>query len=102
MGVDFVEETSAIVFFEDTSEAPWLLLERLHVLDLDNEDIARLGVLHLKGSTQVMDLGQVDVLHVICAVVVANLATSPIHALNFYNLSIFDLLREGHCGRGQC
>ncbi len=102
MGVDFVEEASAIVFIEDTSEAPWLLLEWLHVLNLDHEDIARLGVLHLKGSTQVVDRGQVDVLHVICAVVVADLATSPVHALNLHNLSIFDLLREGHCRRGQC
>lgn len=102
MGIDFVKESSAIVFVEDTSEAPWLLLEGLHVLDLDHKDIARLGVLDLKRPAQVVDFGQVDVLHVICAVVVPNLATSPIHAFNLYDFSIFDLLRKWYCRRGQC
>ena len=48
-----------------------------------------------------MDLGQVDVLHVICAVVVANLSSCPVHALYLDDLSIVDLGGEGNCERRQ-
>ena len=34
-GIDLVEESTAIVLVEDTGEAPGLLLEGLHVLDLN-------------------------------------------------------------------
>jgi hypothetical protein len=35
-------------------------------LDVHNKDITRLGGLNLKGSGQVMDLGEVDVADVVC------------------------------------
>lgn len=101
IGVYFVKEPSAIVFVEDTSEAPWLFLERLYVLDLDYENITGLGVLHLERSAQVVDLRQINVLHVICAVVVANLSSGPVDTLNLDDFSVFDLSREGHCGLSQ-
>lgn len=99
-GIDFVKEASAVISVEDTGEAPWLLLKWLHVLDLDHEDVARLGIFHLEGSAQIVDLGQINVLHVICAVIVANLTTGPIHALDLDNFSVFDLFSEGYCRKG--
>lgn len=38
-----------------------------------------------------MDLGQIDIFHIIRTVVVANLTSCPIDTLNFDNLAILDL-----------
>ena len=96
--IDFIEESTAIVFVEDTGEAPGLFLERLYVLDLDNEDVSWFGIFNLERTGQVVDLGQVDILHVICTVVVANLSSSPINAFNFNDFSILDFGSEWDCG----
>ena len=96
--VDFVKESTAIVFVEDAGEAPGLFLEGLYVLDLDDEDVSWFGVLNFKRAGQVVDLGQVDVLHVICTVVVANLSSCPINALNLNDFSILDFGSERDCG----
>ena len=97
VGIYLIQESTAIAFVEDASEAPWLFLERLHILDLNHEDVPRLGALNLKRASEVVNLGQVDVLHVIRAVIVANLATSPIHAFDLDNLTGFDFACEGDC-----
>jgi hypothetical protein len=57
---------TSILLREDTSETPGRVLKRLHVLDVHNKDITRLGGLNLEGSGQVMDLGEVDVADVVC------------------------------------
>ena len=44
-----------------------------------------------------MDLGEIDVLHVVCGVIVANLSSSPIDTLDLHNLAIFDLAGERDC-----
>ena len=44
----FVEKATAIVFVKDAGEAPGLLLEGLHVLDLNDENVSRLSILYLK------------------------------------------------------
>ena len=95
--VDLVEESSAIVFVEDTSEAPGLFLEGLYVLDFDDEDISWFGVFDFERTGQVVDLGQVDILHVICTIIVANLSSCPINAFNLNNFSILDFGREWDC-----
>ena len=92
--VDFIEETSAVVFVEDTGETPGLFLERLHVLDLDDQNVARLGVFDLEGAAEVMDLGEIDVLHIVGTVVVPNLSSGPVYAFNLDNLPVLDLFRE--------
>jgi hypothetical protein len=38
----------------------------LHILDIHDQDITRLGGLDLEGSGQVMNLGEVDVADVVC------------------------------------
>ena len=48
-----------------------------------------------------MNLGEVDVLHIIRAVIVANLSSCPVYALHLENFPIFDFGREGNCRRGQ-
>lgn len=85
---------TSILLRKDTSETPGRVLKRLHVLDVHNKDIARLGGLDLKGSGQVVDLGQVDIADVVCRVVVLNLTTGPVDTLDLDRLTVLD----GACG----
>lgn len=55
-GVVFVEEAAAVVFVEDAGEAPWVVLEWLHVLDLYEEDVSGLGFFDFEGAREVVDL----------------------------------------------
>ena len=95
--IDLVEESTAIVFVEDACKAPGLVLEGLYVLDLDDEDVSWFGAFDFERTGQVVDLGQVDVLHVICTVIVANLPPCPINAFDLNNFSILDFGSEWDC-----
>ena len=101
VGVDLVKEASPVVFIKHACEAPRLLLEWLHVLDLHHKDISRFGAFHLKGARQVVNLGEVDVLHIVRAVIVTNLPSCPIYALHLEDFPIFDFGGKGNCRRGQ-
>jgi hypothetical protein len=59
-------------------------------LDLYDQYIAWLCSLNVEWSSEVMDLCQVDVAHVVCRVVVADLATGPVYAFDLYNLVVLD------------
>lgn len=92
------------------------MLKGLDILDLDDQHVALLGGLDLEGAGEVVDLGQVDVLHVVGAVVVADLAARPVDAFDLCSslsgccivfrhmrrgwylddLAILDLARERH------
>lgn len=67
-----------------TCEAPWLILERLHILNLNQQDIAGLGAGNIKGSGKIMNLGQVDIFDVVGRVVVLDLASGPVHTFNLH------------------
>ena len=95
--IDFVEEPTAVIFVEDAGEAPGLLLEGLYVLDLDDEGVSWFGVFNFERTGQVVNLGQIDVLHVICTVIVANLTSCPINAFNLNDFSILDFGSERDC-----
>ena len=99
--VDFVKEAPSVVFVKNAGEAPRLLLERLHVLNFHYKDISRLGAFHLKGTREVVNLGEVNVLHIVGAIVVANLPSCPVYALYLEDFSIFNFSCEGDCERSQ-
>lgn len=94
--IDLIQKSTTILLVEYSCEAPWLILKWLNVLDLNYEHIARLGCFNLKRSGQVVNLGQVYILHVISAVVVPNLSSSPVDTFNFDNLSVLDRATEGN------
>ena len=94
--IDLIQKSSAVVLGKDTSEAPWLMLEWLDILDLDQEHITGLSAFNLERSGKVVDSCEVNILHIICRVIVANLATGPVHTLDFNDLSILDGAIEGH------
>lgn len=84
LGVDFVQKATSILLCEDASEAPRLFLQRLNVLDLDDENIAWLRGFNVEWTGQVMNLRKIDITHIICRVVVANLTTSPVNAFDLH------------------
>lgn len=98
--VKLVKEASSVVLVKYARKTPRLFLEWLHILDLHHEDISRFGTFHLKRARQVVNLGEIDVLHIVCAVIVANLSSCPIDTLHLEDLPIFNFGREGNCRRG--
>ena len=94
--IDLIQKSTTVLLVEYSCEAPWLILKWLNVLDLNYEHIARLGCFNLERSGQVVNLGQINILHVISAVVVPNLSSSPVDAFNLDNLSILDRATEGN------
>lgn len=80
---------------EDAREAPWVVLERLDVLDLDQQNVAGLGGLDFEWSGQVVHLRQVDVLDVVGAVVVLDLSARPVQTFDLDCLAVLDGAAEG-------
>ena len=74
-----------------------MVLQRLHILNINNEHIARLGSLNLEGPGEVVDLGQIDVANVVCRIIVLDLAARPVDTLNLYSLSVLDRSSERDC-----
>jgi len=74
-----------------------VVLQRLHILNINNEHIARLGSLNLEGPGEVVDLGQIDVANVVCRIIVLDLAARPVDTLNLYSLSVLDRSSERDC-----
>lgn len=77
--VDLVQEAAAVALVEHACEAPWLVLEWLDVHYLDEEDIAGLCALDLKRAREIMDFCQIYIPHVICGIIVPDLAAGPSH-----------------------
>lgn len=76
--VKLIQKPTTVLFGENTREPPRLVLERLDVHDLDQQDVARLGAFDLKGPTEVVHLGEVYILDVVGRVVVLDLASGPV------------------------
>jgi hypothetical protein len=95
--VQIIQETPAILRVEDAREPPGLILEGLHVLDLDEQNVAGRGALDVKGTRQVVDLGQVDVLDVVGRVVVADLPAGPVETFDLDDFVVGDAADGGDC-----
>jgi hypothetical protein len=52
-------------------------------LDLNYKNVAGLCGFNVEGAGEVVNLCQVDVAHVVCGVVVADLAAGPVDAFDF-------------------
>jgi hypothetical protein len=84
--IHVVQEATSIALVEDPCESPQLFLQRLNVEDLDQQHVAGLGTLNVKGPGEVVHPRQVDVEHVVSAVIVADLAAGPVDAFDFDRL----------------
>lgn len=95
--VNLVEETTAVLPVKDTSETPWLVLQWLNVLNLNEKNVTRLGGLDLEWTSEVVDLGQVDVFHVVGTVIVANLSAGPVYTLDLDDFVVLDCASSRNC-----
>lgn len=84
------QKPAAIIRVKHACESPRLVLERLHVLDLDEQHVSLLGGLDLKRARQVVHAGQVDVSHVVGAVVVLDLPAGPVGAFDLDDFAVLD------------
>ena len=73
-----------------------MVLEWLNVLDLDQQHVTGFSGLDLKRSGQIVDLGQVDIFHIVGTIVVLDLTTSPVKAFDFDCLAVFDGSSRGN------
>jgi len=90
--VDFVQEASTIIFREHAGEAPWLVLEGLYILDVDQKNITRLGGLDLEWSSEVVNSSQIYISDVIRRIIVLDLSACPVDALDLDCFLVLDLL----------
>lgn len=90
-----IQKAAAVFFGEDAGESPRRVFEGLHVCNVDNEHVAGFCTLDLKRASQIMDLGEVDVMDVVCAIIIANLAAGPVEAFDFDRLPAFNLANRG-------
>lgn len=65
---------------EDPREPPRVVLEWLHILDLNQQDIARLCSFDVKRTGHVVDSSEVHILDIIGRIVVVDLASGPVDA----------------------
>lgn len=91
-----VQEPATVPPIEHGGEAPWTFLKRLHILDLNDEDVTWLRALDLERAGEVVYTGQVAVLDIVGAVVILDLATGPVYALDLDGLAWDDLAGEGN------
>lgn len=96
-GVEIIEKAAAVFACKDAGEAPWVVLQRLDVLDLDDQDVAGFCALDLKRAGEIVDACQIDILDIVGGVVVPNLTTRPVYAFDLYDLAFLDLATEGDC-----
>jgi hypothetical protein len=95
--IQLIQKPASIILMKHPRETPRLMLKGLHILNLNEQDIAWLRGLDFKGSREVVDLSQIDILDVVGRVVVADLAAGPVQTLDFDDFAVFDGSAEGDC-----
>lgn len=88
--INLIQKPASILLCEHACEAPWLLLQRLYILNLRDQYIAWLCSLNVERPREVMHLGQVHIADIVCGVIVSNLPTSPVYALDLDDLVVLD------------
>lgn len=71
-------------------EPPWL------VLDLTHQNVRGHCRFHVEWLAQVMNMYQVDVMNIVCAVTVLDLAASPAEAFNISGFAVCDASTDGN------
>jgi len=60
-----IQKAASIVLGEDSCEPPRLFLHGLHILDLDQQDVARFRGLNLERTSQIMHAAKIHVLDIV-------------------------------------
>jgi hypothetical protein len=75
------QKAAAVLLREEAVEAPQAVLLGADVEQVDHQQVAGLGALHAHRAREVVHRAQVDVAHVVGAVVVLDEATGPVECL---------------------
>lgn len=97
LGIDLIQQPPSILAMEDAAESPRLVLERLHILDLDQQNVARFGGVDVKRAGKIVDLGEVDVFDVVRGIVVLDLAAGPVETFDLDDFAVGDLSAGRDC-----
>jgi hypothetical protein len=89
-GIYLIQETASILAMKYTSKSPGLVLEGLHVLNLHKQDVARFRGFDVERSREIVDLGEIYVLHVVGRVVVFDLSARPVEAFDLDDFIVGD------------
>jgi len=76
------QKTAAIALGEEPRETPFGIRQGANVEDIDHQQVAGLGALHPDRATQIMHLGEIHVPDVVGRIVIQDLATGPVDALD--------------------
>lgn len=79
---------------EDTREPPGMVLEWLHILNLNQQDISGLCGFNVEGTGHGVDSSEIHILDIIGRVVVVYLASGPV---NTFNLDDFVVRNGADC-----
>lgn len=90
LGVDLIEEAASVLLGKDSCEAPGLILQGLHILDVDEKDIASICSFDLEWSGKIVDSGEIYITDVVCTVIVLDLTTCPVYTLNLNRFVVLD------------
>lgn len=76
------QEAAAVLGGENARVSPLVSLDGADIEDVDDQKVPRLGAFYLDGTAEVVARQQVAVAHILGIIVVSNLATGPIQALD--------------------
>ena len=96
-GVDLIQKATAITLVENARETPWLTLEGLHVLDLDEKYVTGFRGFDFERPGEIMNPGKIDIFYIVCTIIVSNLAARPVDTLNLHNFIILDRATGRNC-----
>lgn len=89
-GIYLIQETASILAIKNTGKSPGLVLEGLHVLNLHEQDIAWFRGFDVERSGEIVDLGEIYVLHIVGRVVVLDLSARPVETFDLDDFIVGD------------
>lgn len=87
MRIVLVQETASILLCKDSCEAPRRMVKWLDISNVDDEQISWLTPLNIKRSSQIVNLGEINITNIVSIVSVANLSSGPVETLYLDGLS---------------
>src|SRR6185312_1660208 len=92
------QEAAAILAREDAGEAPGGSRQISQIEEIDDEQVAGLGAFDAEGSGEIMHFGEIDIAHIVGAVVILDLAAGPVEAFDAELVARLEHLDHGNVG----
>jgi hypothetical protein len=83
----FRQEATTVFLGERSSESPFVTVESTEIEELHLEQVAGLGGRDFNRTRKVVDLRQVDILNVVRAIIILDLTSCPVYAIDTEDLA---------------